>query len=143
MKIALALAASVLLAAPAHAGSVSVSLGQPGFYGNIVIGDAPPPVVVYREPMVIQRTSVVYEPVYLHVRAGEPEHWSEHCAYYNACGRPVYFVQDQWYDDVYTPNYQKHHGHGDGHDNGHGDGDGNDNGNGKGHKHGHGKGHKG
>jgi uncharacterized protein YcfJ len=25
---------------------------------------------------------------------------------YNACGRPVYFVDDRWYNDVYVPHYR-------------------------------------
>ena len=115
MKIALALAASVLLAAPAHAAVVSVSVGQPGFYGHIEIGGAPPPVLVYPEPVVVQRTQVVYQPVYLRVRPGHAEHWSKHCAEYDACGRPVYFVQDDWYSNVYAPDYRAHHGKGEGH----------------------------
>ena len=24
-------------------------------------------------------------------------HWRKHCARYDACGRPVYFVQEDWY----------------------------------------------
>jgi len=29
-----------------------------------------------------------------------------YCPKYNACGRPVYFVRDRWYNEVYVPQYQ-------------------------------------
>ena len=41
---------------------------------------------------------------------GHAKNWKKHCASYRACGRPVYFVQDEWYHDVYAPHYKKHHG---------------------------------
>ncbi len=111
---------------------VSVTVGQPGFYGRIDIGNYPPPVLVYPEPVVIQPVpvGVVYQPMYLHVPPGHAKHWSKHCGKYNACGRPVYFVQDRWYNEVYVPRYREY---GDGHH----DGKGNykKNGKGKGHKH--------
>ena len=67
-------------------------------------------------------------PVYLHVPPGHEKHWEKHCAAYGACGQPVLFVRDAWYNDVYVPAYRTkrqggHHPaarseHGDGH--GHG-----------------------
>jgi hypothetical protein len=117
--------------APAFAGDVgvSISVGQPGFYGQINIGNAPPPQLVYAQPVVIQRAPefVSATPIYLHVPPGHEKHWSKHCAEYNACGRPVYFVRDDWYNNVYAPRYR--HGAGD-HDEVHAD-----------HDHGHGHGH--
>ena len=83
---------------------------------------------------------VTHPPLYLHVPPGHEKHWGKHCHKYNACGRPVYFVRNQWYNDVYVPEYQARHGHSDG---GHGDDHGgghNDKGNhGGGHGGGHGK----
>jgi hypothetical protein len=38
--------------------SVSVQIGQPGFYGRINIGDYPPPQLVYAQPVVIARQRV-------------------------------------------------------------------------------------
>jgi len=132
---ALALAASSAFATDV---GVSVTVGQPGFYGRIDIGSAPPPVVVYPEPVVIQRVpaGVVYKPIYLRVPPGHAKNWSKHCAHYNACGRPVYFVQDRWYEEQYVPHYQEVHGHGKHHDDHHHDDHDHDD-----HGHGHGKGH--
>lgn len=103
--------AALLVAAPAFAGDVgvSVSVGQPGFYGRIDIGGMPPPRLVYEEPMLVTpapRGVVVEDPIYLRVPPGHAKHWREHCIQYNACGRRVYFVDDRWYNDVYVPRYR-------------------------------------
>ncbi|MES2355845.1 MAG: hypothetical protein V4568_15875 [Pseudomonadota bacterium] len=149
MKRFLCLAALVVATTPAFAADVGVSvqIGDPGFYGRIDIGSFPPPPVVYRQPVVIRHVEVVQEPIYLRVPPGHAKKWRKHCHKYNACGRPVYFVQDTWYQQEYVPQYRERHGHGDRRDGyrgdddrgeKHGHGHGNGNGNGKGH----GKGHK-
>jgi hypothetical protein len=93
--------------------NVAVSVGQPGFYGQLTIGDMPaPPPVVYSEPVIIERTPAYAEPpIYLHVPPGYERHWREHCAAYHACARRVYFVRDDWYNRVYVPHYREVHGH--------------------------------
>lgn len=89
---------------------VSVSVGQPGFYGQIDIGNYPRPVLISPQPIVIQRpVGVVYEPIYLHVPPGHAKRWGSYCGRYNACNRPVYFVQERWYNDVYVPEYRGRH----------------------------------
>ncbi|MEP6885299.1 MAG: hypothetical protein ABJC66_11165 [Gammaproteobacteria bacterium] len=135
MKTLILVAALVAVAAPAMAGDVGVaiSINQPGFYGQINIGDVPqPPQLIYTQPLIIQRDATyAVEPIYLHVPPGHEKHWAKHCAQYNACGRPVYFVRDDWYTREYAPRHQprrddkrddeghehgKKHGHGHGHD---------------------------
>ncbi|MCD6735562.1 MAG: hypothetical protein LT103_18455 [Burkholderiaceae bacterium] len=107
MKRLLVASALAALAAPALAADVgvSVSIGQPGFYGQIDIGSYPRPQVIYAEPVVIQPVpvGVVRQPLYLRVPPGHAKHWSKHCHEYGACARPVYFVQERWYNDVYAP----------------------------------------
>ena len=66
---------------------VSINVGQPGFYGQIDLGDAPPPRVIYREPRIVEHVTVEQEPIYLHVRPGESRSWSRYCGEYHACGR--------------------------------------------------------
>jgi hypothetical protein len=46
-----------MCAGPAFAGDVgvSISLGEPGFYGKIEIGNFPQPQLIYPQPVVIQR----------------------------------------------------------------------------------------
>ena len=111
LLIAAALAAAALPAFAANVG-VSISVGQPGSYGQIDIGDVPRPVLVYPEPVVVRPALLrgAREPLYLHVPPGHAKHWRKHCQEYNACGRPVYFVEDRWYNDVYVPHYREHHG---------------------------------
>jgi hypothetical protein len=121
---------------------VSVSIGQPGFYGRLDIGGYPQPQVIYRQPIAIQRIPAHRPPIYLRVPPGHAKHWSKHCREYNACGERVYFVQDNWYNREYVPRYQKQHRdrRGDrrderGNDNrgNHGNGHGNDRGHGRDH----------
>jgi hypothetical protein len=102
---------------------VTISLGQPGFYGQIEIGGMPRPPLVYAQPVVVARSPeyVSAPPIYLHVPPGHEKHWSKHCAEYRACGRPVYFVRHEWYNNEYVPRYKHEHegdddrGHGHGH----------------------------
>lgn len=105
-------AAAMIGPMSAHAGDVgiTVSVGQPGFYGRIDIGNAPRPELIFANPVVIQQApvGVVREPVYLHVPPGHEKHWDKNCRKYNVCGVPVYFVQDNWYNNVYVEHYGKH-----------------------------------
>ncbi|WP_413437684.1 hypothetical protein ACFDAU_14880 [Sulfuriferula sp. GW1] len=104
----IAIAASPALAADV---GVSVNIGQPGFYGQINIGNTyPRPQLIYAEPIVIERHRSSLRPIYLRVPPGHAKHWRKHCHEYNACGRPVYFVRDSWYNDVYVPRYREEHG---------------------------------
>lgn len=108
---------------------VSVSIGQPGFYGRIDIGNGhPPPRVIYAEPVVVveRPVAVIQRPIYLRVPPGHAKNWRKHCGHYDACGQRVYFVQDTWYRDEYAPRYRSER-----------DRDDDDRDHGKRHKHGH------
>lgn len=96
------IAASSLVAAIASqpalaAGSISIEIAQPGVYGRVVVGDARP-AVVYREPIVVApaRYAPVRRPIYLYVPPGHQKNWRKHCHRYEACGQPVYFVEESW-----------------------------------------------
>lgn len=116
MKRFLSIVCFALVASPVFAADVgiSISLGQPGFYGQIDIGDYPAPRLVYVEPRIVEQVVVVQQPIYLRVQPIEIQHWDQHCHQYQACGRPVYFVDDGWYDEVYVPAYKVKHGNGKG-----------------------------
>ena len=98
------IATNLLTVAQAADVGISVNVSQPGFYGRIDVGRVPSPVVIYPQPVIIhqQPTAVVRQPIYLRVPPGHEKHWDKHCARYNACGQPVYFVQDNWYREVYA-----------------------------------------
>lgn len=110
LLFAAALAAATSFPALAANVGVSISIGQPGFYGQIDIGGYPPPRILYREPRVIYQAATSRPPIYLHVPPGHARNWRKHCREYNACGERVYFVQNTWYEREYVPHYQKQHG---------------------------------
>jgi hypothetical protein len=104
-------AATTTFSVPALAADVGVSItvGEPGFYGRIELGDFPRPQLIYRKPVLVRRIprGAVLEPIYLHVPPGHERHWSKHCRQYDACGQPVYFVRDNWYNDVYVSKFRE------------------------------------
>jgi hypothetical protein len=89
----------------------------PGVYGQVHLGSAPPPPVVYAQPMLIEPQFNPPPPVYLHVPPGHAKNWRQHCHEYHACNRPVYFVRSAEYAPDYDRRDHDHgHGHGHGHD---------------------------
>ena len=100
-------AAGLAFAGSASA-QVSISVGQPGFYGQLNVGGYPPPALYSPRPVVIERR-YVGAPVYLRVPEGHRHNWARNCYRYNACGRQVYFVQDSWYQNTYAPRYREHY----------------------------------
>jgi hypothetical protein len=108
---------AVASAAPAHAGDlgVSISLGEPGFYGQIDLGNIGRPGLMNAQPVLIERRYGNLAPIYLRVPPGQQKNWRKFCDQYNACSRPVYFVRDDWYRNVYAPQYRSQHERRDGH----------------------------
>lgn len=100
------------ISAPVHATDVgvSVSIGHPGFYGQIDIGGFPRPALLYPQPVIIERVPAGRPPMYLRVPPGHAKHWAKHCHEYNACREQVYFVRDDWYNREYVPRYREQRG---------------------------------
>lgn len=109
LATALAVASACAPAQSADLG-VSISIGQPGFYGRIDLGDYSQPQLIYRQPRVIERAAMGRAPIYMNVPPGHAKNWRRHCREYNACGERVYFVQNTWYERQYAPVYREHHG---------------------------------
>jgi hypothetical protein len=116
---------SLCAAATPYASATVEGAVAPGVYGRIEIGNAPPPPVIYTQPIIIQRPTVVVQqqPVYMHVPPGHAKNWSKHCRRYDACGYPVYFVKVDGDEGPGQGKYKykekdKHHGksHGNKHD---------------------------
>ncbi|HEY1089555.1 MAG TPA: hypothetical protein VGE47_00545 [Burkholderiaceae bacterium] len=139
---ATALSLSAAAATAADVG-VSISIGQPGFYGQIDIGRAPAPQYIYSRPVVIEHVASPLPPLYLRVPPGHEKNWARYCRDYGACGRPVYFVRNDWYERVYTPYYREHwdRDHGRWRDENRNGINDRDERRGRGHDHGRGKGH--
>lgn len=152
--LALALAACAITPVMAQTNvGVSIGINQPGVYGRIDIGNGGygQPQLVYPQPVIIAPPAVVYErrPIYLYVPPAHQQNWRRYCGRYQACGQPVYFVQEQWVRNRWQ---QEHPGNGrpgwgnrDGrddrhdHDHDHDRGGKKDRGHGNGHGNGHGK----
>ena len=114
--IALALAACVMAPVYAQVG-VSIGINQPGVYGQINIGGGyPPPAVIYPQPVIIAPGPVAGPPMYLYVPPLYQQNWRRYCGRYNACGRPVYFVREQWVRDRYQRAHPGWRGNGRGYD---------------------------
>lgn len=118
----LIMSALAAAATSANAQNVSVNAvitGQvvPGVYGQVVLGNQPPPPVVYQQPMIVQSVEgPPVEPIYLHVPPGHAKNWRKHCHEYRACNRPVYFVRSAEYEPGFDRERWEHeHGHGHGH----------------------------
>jgi hypothetical protein len=69
---------------------------RPGVYGRIAIKEkAPPPPVIYPQPVVAAEGVVPAQPrpVYLYVPPGQVRKWKQNCAKWSACEEPVLFVR--------------------------------------------------
>jgi hypothetical protein len=97
---------------------VSIGINQPGTYGQINIGNYPPPRVINQQPIVIM-PSPVREPLYLYVPPGQQNHWGTHCREYCAYGRSVYFLREDWVRERYEQDRREHGDREGDHDRGH------------------------
>ncbi len=126
MQKFLFVALMAVTATPAFAADVgvSVSVSQPSLYGRIDIGNFPKPPLIFPTAVIIQAVpvGVVRQPLYLHVPPGHSKNWRKHCKKYDACGQPVYFVQENWYTNEYVPRRDGKRGGDKGDDHDHDDG---------------------
>ena len=128
----LAAIANVAVAATPYANASVEGALIPGVYGRIEIGTAPPPPLIYQQPIVIVQQPVYAQqpPLYLHVPPGHAKKWSKHCGRYNACSQPVYFVRvngDENFERVHYQNSKEYKEHKQKKDKHHGNGHGNGN----------------
>ena len=81
---------------------LSIGINEPGVYGQINIGALPAPALIAPQPVLIAPGPSVGAPVYLYVPVAEQRNWRRYCRKYQACGRPVYFVREDWVRDRYA-----------------------------------------
>lgn len=99
-------ALTVAMAGAAHAQAyANVTVGgafAPGVFGQISIGNNPPPPVLNVQPVVVGQPLYGAPPIYLHVAPEEYRDWGRYCGRYQACGRPVHFVRveqnNRWWE---------------------------------------------
>jgi hypothetical protein len=120
----------------------------PGLPGRVDVSRLPLPQLVLPNPVIIAPPRILApapgvvvaappprpQPVYMWVPPGHRKDWSKHCHKYQACGVPVYFVRDEWYDRHVQRGARHARDDDDGDRRGHGKGEG------KGEGRGHGKG---
>ena len=106
--------ATGLSAVPAQAQvGVTFQLGQPGYYGPVNPHGIGLNQLLYPQPVNIQPSYGTWgsgrtvQPIYLRVPPGQAKNWRKHCQRYGACNRPVYFVQDSWYNNTYGQRYRQ------------------------------------
>lgn len=90
---------------------LSIGINEPGVYGQINIGTLPAPALVSPRPVIIGPAAAGVVPAYLYVPVAEQRNWRRYCSKYQACGRPVYFVRDDWVHDRYVhehPGWRPH-----------------------------------
>jgi len=86
-----AMAAGVAARVPSPAKAYDTA--KPGVYGRIHVRGTPPP-LIYAEPVVARPPAAsTQQPLYLYVPPGQVRRWPQHCAKWDACERPVYFVR--------------------------------------------------
>ena len=100
--VGLGLAIVVAQAAPAADGLLDQ---DPGIYGKLDLSRFGKPQVLNVKPLLVSTAKGAgkAKPVFVHVRPGWELHWSAHCAAYDACNVPVYFVTEGWFVHVYLP----------------------------------------
>jgi hypothetical protein len=158
-------AALIVLAAAATQAALALEIKLPppppivlpGLPGRVDISRLPLPQVVLPNPVIIApprlpvplppQPGVVVatpapppprqQPVYMWVPPGHQKNWAKHCHRYQACGVPVYFVRDEWYEQHVKKGAR--HGRDDDDHPGRGRGEPEGQGNGKGHGQGKGK----
>ena len=77
----------------------------PGVFGQINVGNAPPPPVIYPQPILGGPAVYGAPPIYVYAPIEETQNWGYFCGKYRACGMPVYFVQ---YDERH-PYWARYH----------------------------------
>lgn len=107
LLLALLLASVSSVVSVAHAQSpYPPGMGQPGYYGRIEIGGNPAPALLF--PYAVMGEPGIYTgaPIYMHVPPAHAYAWSRYCGLYGACDWMVYFVDDDWYHQVYVPRFR-------------------------------------
>ena len=115
MKTLALLTLAAAAALPAQAATnvgISIGINSPGQYGRIDISNYSQPMLVSPQPIIYAPSPVaVYQrPIYLYVPQVQQTNWGRYCGGYNACGQPVYFVQETWVRDEYRREHDNRNG---------------------------------
>lgn len=91
--------------------NVNLNFGDVGYFGVIPPMSGYTPRVWNTNPVVAVGAAIAgVAAIYLNVPNAHRKDWKRYCGQYNACDKPVHFVQGNWYRQVYAPQYRKNHG---------------------------------
>jgi hypothetical protein len=87
----------------------------PNVFGQINTGNAPPPPVLYPQPIIAGQEVYGAAPMYIYAPIEETQNWGFFCNKYRACGVPVYFVSyeerhpfwNRYHEEHHLPNWQR------------------------------------
>lgn len=100
--------ATIALAVIAPSKAFCANLGEVLFWGIVPALTGLTPRVWNDTPiMAIGTYTPGVEVIYLNVPNDHRRNWKKHCHRYDACHRPVYFLQGNWYRQVYVPRYRQ------------------------------------
>lgn len=108
----LLIGAALAVASLSAGAQVSISIGQPGFYGRVDLGSYAPAPLVYGPGVIASGGYYSGAPVYLRVPLNHRRNWRRYCRIYGACAQQVFFVRDDWYVNSYAPRYREYYGRG-------------------------------
>lgn len=95
--------------------AVNIGINAPGHYGRIDFNRYPQALLVTQQPVIYLRETVVVQqaPIYLYVPTAQQTDWGRYCRRYQACGRPVHFVREDWVRAQYgSEREERKHGKG-------------------------------
>ena len=106
LLIAAAVVAATITSAHAADVGVPLTVGQPGFYGQIDIGNFPQPQVINPQPVIILRGRTSARRFIFAYRRVTPNIGASTAACTTPAASALFFVQDNWYNREYVPRYQ-------------------------------------
>ncbi|MDF3030144.1 MAG: hypothetical protein K0R03_702 [Moraxellaceae bacterium] len=105
MKRLIGMAALAALTTASSAGGRFTTASAEIPHGAVDVRNFSRPELVSPHPIIVRFLSaqMLARALYLHVPQSHRTKWEGWCHHYQACGHPVYFVTEQWFERVYRP----------------------------------------
>jgi hypothetical protein len=105
MKRFMGMAALAALTTASSGGGSLNAASTESPHGTVDVRNFSRPDLVSPHPVIIRFMSaqMLARALYLHVPQAHRTEWAGYCHFYQACGHPVYFVTEKWFDRVYRP----------------------------------------
>jgi hypothetical protein len=105
MKRFMGMAALAALTTASSGGGNYIAASANSPHGTVDVRRFPRLDLVSPHPVIVRFMSaqMLARALYLHVPQAHRAEWAGYCHFYQACGHPVYFVTEQWFEHVYRP----------------------------------------